>query len=141
MLYHGTVEAYLPEISKRGVLPNWAHRWQVISAIQGHNIGREDHGGSRLPAVYVTTKRETAENFARAKAHYLAVKPGAHFITEFGMFTKAADAPAIYTRVSRQPTSRCTIFRPSCIPTTAEVAGPPAPSARSWLKLTRGKTC
>lgn len=96
-MYHGTVECYLPEISRNGLRPEFAHRWQVINAATGHDIGHDDHF-ERVPSVYLTEHRETAEHYALAKSRYLATKPGENFVTDFGFFTKSIDAPLIISR-------------------------------------------
>ena len=69
IMYHGTASTYLPSIQKNGLRASLRRAFNVV------NIN-----GDKPPvlkgAVYLTTSRETAENFAILRASYLTSAPG-----------------------------------------------------------------
>lgn len=95
LMYHGTVEAYLPAIKANGLKPSKSHSWHI----------RWPDGDSlrdfeTVDSVYLTPDPYRAMQYAETKAHYLGLKVG----EEFEMFgqpnmrlVKEDDAPVVKT--------------------------------------------
>jgi len=66
-LYHGTCSLFADSIRKDGLLPN-AHKFEMRNT---NGIALDVD-----PVVYVTTRRELAEEFARFRATYEQTDPG-----------------------------------------------------------------
>lgn len=85
ILYHGTASTYLPSIEKYGLVPKPSHNFKVRN--------RFGQGVPYHRAVYLTTSRETAENFATLRASYLNALPGERLHFAPATFYKALDGP------------------------------------------------
>ena len=89
--YHGTTKAWLPSILKDGLKPVAANAWMVKSTLTGIDLRKSE----KIGWVYITSKKERAEQFAHAKVEYLRQKPG----QESTLFYEVKDegAPVIHT--------------------------------------------
>jgi len=70
LLYHGTASTYLPSIQKGGLRPQPNKNFKVL------DIDSLEGNPPTQYAVYLSTSRKTAEEFARLKASYVSAAPG-----------------------------------------------------------------
>lgn len=73
--YHGTVQAFLADIKKRGLIPMASHSWKIRFDHEGEMIPNPDVGSG----VYLTDKKEHAERYAQTRADYFQRNPGECF--------------------------------------------------------------
>lgn len=73
--FHGTCDIWLPSIEKVGLKPMHENAWRVTFDGVFYDPYRDDDNGF----VFLSSERFIARNYAKAKAHYLATKPGEDF--------------------------------------------------------------
>jgi hypothetical protein len=99
VLYHGTVEEYVPDIRKFGLKEVQAHTWKIH--FDNDLFGKRLDPEETTEGVYLTSDRDHAEQYAQTKANYLHQKPGAEFMmygSKFVLLKKDDNAPVLQTK-------------------------------------------
>lgn len=106
-LYHGTVQAFLADIKKKGLVPLATHSWKIHFDRDGLLKKNPDVG----KGVYLAKERIHAEDYAQTRANYFLQNPGACFemsgaltgstnkkVKDSGVFlSKDKTAPVLHT--------------------------------------------
>ena len=91
VMYHGTANVWIADITKQGLQPIDAHRWYATFEKNNYNPNRDDDHGY----VNLTAKLDVAQTYAETRAAYLRTKPGGTFMFNNYSLVKDINAPVI----------------------------------------------
>ena len=91
VMYHGTANVWVADITKQGLQPVDAHRWCATFEQNAYNPNRDDDHGY----VNLTAKLTVAQTYAETRAAYLRTKPGGTFLFNNYRLVKDINAPVI----------------------------------------------